>query len=403
MPSGWLLFPPQSVDLTEDWAEYHAKYTFKDGTFTAERRLVIKRDKIPLADWDKYLAFRRSIFEDESRMEPIENSAAPPQGNQSVSFDSGMSEIRAELFQNMLPLRNVVTVLMEEPPASGDELTKAATRAHDALDAIEIKSGELAPTDANSLYWVQALAAGWCIRGWAALATNDLPTAENYLHAAWDLSQDQVSGYLLGRVLEAKHDKTAAAHQYELAYITGAHSVFGGFSPWDADIRQRIADAYGDLTGKELTATSLNHGAYTRSLQEELDKSTEVRSIVHTTKLTGDGYFVVAFEVGKPAATTFLGGDKTFASLLPVLRAHTFSPDLPSSSKARLLREVHLVCSPWAGCDAYLLLPGAVQLPARVIQVAAPTGREITDPCEWKICPSARRSNSENGEASFAA
>ena len=67
IPAGWTLYPPTGVDLKEDWAEYHSSYVFKDGTYTAERRLVMKKDKIPLDQWDKYLAFRRGIFEDEER------------------------------------------------------------------------------------------------------------------------------------------------------------------------------------------------------------------------------------------------------------------------------------------------------------------------------------------------
>lgn len=379
IPSGWLLFPPQSTDLTEDWAEYHAQYHFKDGTFTAERRLVIRKDKIPLADWDKYLAFRRGIFEDESRMEPVMNPGAPaPPGAASASSDAGLSGIRAEMFQNMMPLRDVVTALMADPPASGDSLSKAVASSSDALNAIEAKSTTLASDDANALYWAQALAAGWCIRGWAALAADDLPAADNYLRAAWALSQDPVSGYLLGRLLEAKHEKAAAAHQYELAHITSARSVFGGLSPWDSDIRQRIADAYQRLAGKELTATGLNHGSYLGSLQAELDKSTEIRNIVRSTRLSGDGYYVLAFEPGKPATTTFLSGEKGFESLVPILKAHAFPSELPTGSKARLLRELHVICSPWAGCDAYLMLPGSVQLPSHVIQITTPNGRKIT-------------------------
>jgi hypothetical protein len=59
------------------------------------------------------------------------------------------------------------------------------------------------------------------------------------------------------------------------------------------------------------------------------------------------------------------------------LQAHSFPSQLPSSSKARLMREVRIVCSPWAGCDAYLLLPGAIEIPARpILRVTnSPKGR----------------------------
>jgi len=67
VPKGWSLVPQQDVNLTEDWAEYHAAYSFKDDIFAAERRLVIKKSKVPLDQWEKYLAFRRAINQDEVR------------------------------------------------------------------------------------------------------------------------------------------------------------------------------------------------------------------------------------------------------------------------------------------------------------------------------------------------
>jgi hypothetical protein len=37
---------------------------------------------------------------------------------------------------------------------------------------------------------------------------------------------------------------------------------------------------------------------------------------------------------------------------------------LPTGSKVRLVREVHMVCSPYGGCDACMLLPAKVEIPA---------------------------------------
>lgn len=370
IPSGWILVPPQSVDLTEDWAEYHAKYSFKDGVFSAERRLAVKKDKMPLADWDKYLAFRRAIYEDEVRMEPIMNPAAPPPpGASAESFDPAINAIHAEIAQAMLPLRDTVLTLTANPPAGSDALNKAAAGARDVLDAVEKKSISLPPSDPHSLFWAQALANAWCVRGWTALANNDPSTAESYLRAAWRLNPDLFNGYLLARVLEAKGEKAAAAHQYELAWISGAGSLLLGFASPDFNLHQVLLDAYRRVAGKELTATPLNHGAYTGSLQAEIDSSHEIHRILHSTHLTGDGYFALAFQAGKPPKASFLSGGNGFSSLASVLEAHPFVVQLPSGSKALLLREVRMACSPWAGCDAYLLNASSVHTPQAAIPV----------------------------------
>lgn len=223
--------------------------------------------------------------------------------------------------------------------------------------------------NSQSLFWAQLLAYGWSTLGWAELETNDLATAETYLRAAWRLSHDRNSGYLLGRTLEAKGNKTAAVHQYELAHVTTVQNPLGGFLGSTYNVDELLAASYLKLTGKALNATAFNRGVYNGSLQAELDKETEIRPLVRTTNLTGSGLYSVAFEEGKPANVTFIGGDTGFASLGPTLRAHAFPAVLPAGSKAQLLREVRIVCSPYAGCDAYLLLPTAVERPSRSITV----------------------------------
>ena len=58
------MIPPNNIDIVEDWAEYHAAYTFSNGIFSAERLLLIKKNTVPLWQWDAYLDFRRGIDRD---------------------------------------------------------------------------------------------------------------------------------------------------------------------------------------------------------------------------------------------------------------------------------------------------------------------------------------------------
>ena len=62
---------------------------------------------------------------------------------------------------------------------------------------------------------------------------------------------------------------------------------------------------------------------------------------------------------------------------VPALESHSFPAQLPSGSKARLMREVRIVCSPWAGCDAYLVLPGSIEIPPKTVVTVTnlPKGR----------------------------
>jgi hypothetical protein len=378
LPTGWIMTPPKNVDLKEDWLEYHSKYSFKDGTFTADRSAVVKKTKVPLEQWDKYLAFRRGMFEDLNNQTLISPTAHAPKSGQKTILGSNSqfmvqgrstgpfsNEVNDELMADMQLLRDASAILEADPPASQEDIAKAVNLSRKAVDAIEAESLKLSPSDVSSLYWTQFLSNAWSIRGWPALEAKDLVTAETYLRAAWQLSQDQISGYQLGRVLEAKGDKTAAAHQYELAHVSTINNSFGGFNSSGYKVEDRIAESYKKLTGNEMTATALNHGQYNGSLRAELDNELEIRSFTRTSKLTGEVLFSLAYEAGKPSKTYLLQGDAKFTYLGALLEAHKFGVLLPAGSKARLLREVRLMCSEYGGgCDAYMLLPTALHIPA---------------------------------------
>jgi tetratricopeptide (TPR) repeat protein/transglutaminase-like putative cysteine protease len=64
LPSGFTPKVPDKVDLTEDFADFHASYAFKDGVLTATRTLIIKKNDVPLSEWDAYQKFSKAISDD---------------------------------------------------------------------------------------------------------------------------------------------------------------------------------------------------------------------------------------------------------------------------------------------------------------------------------------------------
>jgi tetratricopeptide (TPR) repeat protein len=372
LPKGWSLDPQGNVDLKEDWAEYHATYSLKDGVYFAERKLLLKKNKVPLEDWDKYLAFRRAIYADEVKTTWLVGANGPSGGGSgfTASFQPYVlggsrlsSELREEIMNVLEPASSAEEILEPVAPPSAADLAKASILARQAVDELEEKSATLSASDLNSIYWMQGLSNAWSALGWSAYKSKDLATAENYLRAAWRLSQDRQSGFRLGQTLEAKGEKQAAAHQYELAVITAFSPAFGEPPVMGNESGQMVMDAYKQLTGHELKATSLKNGQYNGSLREELDKMIEVHPAIPTTKLNGTAFFVFAFALGNPTHVTLVGGDKALSSLTPALQAHPFPGVLPTGSKAVLLREARVICSQWSGCDVDFLLPTAVTTP----------------------------------------
>ena len=380
LPAGWTIVSSPGVDVTEDWAEYHSKYTFKDGSYVADRQLIVKKNKMPLDQWEKYLAFRRSMYEDESRMTPLMGANGPSLAGAAIpfgprGFDPNPDGVRREIYDSVSASRDALNLLARDAPASADGAAKAVDLSNKNVTDIESKTQSLKTEDMHSLYWGQALACAWSTRGWAALEAHDLKAAESYLRAAWRLGQDRLTGYQLGRMMEAQGNRAAAIHQYQLAQATGVQNPLDADSTSGYNVEDHLAASYKKLTGRDIDAPSLNHGEYNGSLRAELDNEEQVKQLTKTSKLTGSGLFVLAFEAGKPAKATPIHGDKGMEVMAGTLQAHAFGTVLPAGSKAKLLREVRIVCTPWAGCDAYLLLPTSIQFPSIDITPAgAPKG-----------------------------
>jgi len=76
------------------------------------------------------------------------------------------------------------------------------------------------------------------------------------------------------------------------------------------------------------------------------------------------GYFAFTYAEDGTIRATLISGDPGFALFVHLLQAHRFPVLLPTGSKVRLVREVHMVCSPYGGCDACMLLRAKVEIPA---------------------------------------
>ena len=99
LPSGWTITLPKDVDINEDWLEYRAVYSFRNGVFSAERTLAVRKPEIPLDQWERYLAFRRGMFEDWSREALIRPAlgAPPPEPASAAAFPQGsLGRVRSD-------------------------------------------------------------------------------------------------------------------------------------------------------------------------------------------------------------------------------------------------------------------------------------------------------------------
>jgi tetratricopeptide (TPR) repeat protein len=77
LPKDYNLDVPKSVNLKEDFAEYHASYALKDGALITDRRLVISVSEVPIAQYEKYKAFRKQVNDDHDVQIALTHSSGP--------------------------------------------------------------------------------------------------------------------------------------------------------------------------------------------------------------------------------------------------------------------------------------------------------------------------------------
>jgi tetratricopeptide (TPR) repeat protein len=80
LPKGYWPALPDKVDLKEDYAEYHASYSRKDGVVTTERRFVIKLRDVPASEYDAFKKFAKAVADDHEVYAAV-NSGSPPENS----------------------------------------------------------------------------------------------------------------------------------------------------------------------------------------------------------------------------------------------------------------------------------------------------------------------------------
>ncbi len=76
LPEGYTLTAPAKVHLTEQFAEYTSVSTVADGVMTTNREMVIKKNEVALADWERFRKFGRAIYDDEYNLLRLEGSGS---------------------------------------------------------------------------------------------------------------------------------------------------------------------------------------------------------------------------------------------------------------------------------------------------------------------------------------
>jgi tetratricopeptide (TPR) repeat protein/transglutaminase-like putative cysteine protease len=76
LPPGYLASAPPKCNLKETYAEYNSNTVIEGGVMTTTRELVLKKNEVPLSDWESYRKFGRTVNDDEYNYIHLDGSSA---------------------------------------------------------------------------------------------------------------------------------------------------------------------------------------------------------------------------------------------------------------------------------------------------------------------------------------
>ena len=139
LPSGYSPELPGKIDLKEDFAAYHATYSFKDGVLHTERSLTVKLREIPLTEYEAYKKFAKAVNDDHERYVPLSNGT------------------RSREVATVSSLQDALRQLPDSTNAGALELevdAKSELQRGDSKAAIESLRGAVAADDKFARAWV---------------------------------------------------------------------------------------------------------------------------------------------------------------------------------------------------------------------------------------------------------
>jgi tetratricopeptide (TPR) repeat protein/transglutaminase-like putative cysteine protease len=89
LPSGYSADVPADSHLVEPFAEYNSQTRIANGVITASREMIVKKQEVPLSDWERFHSFGRGVSDDESNLSTLNGTSRPPDLNASGSGKKG--------------------------------------------------------------------------------------------------------------------------------------------------------------------------------------------------------------------------------------------------------------------------------------------------------------------------
>jgi tetratricopeptide (TPR) repeat protein len=228
------------------------------------------------------------------------------------------------------------------------DLPTAEANSKKAMETLEKQTSQITLGNLikEDLQHVNLLTAVWDTMGWVYFRENNLPQAENYVGAAWKVTQHSEVGDHLGQIYEKQGKLADAANVYKLSLAAETLSP----DPSGTDAIQASLDR---LKPK-------GHSPSEGDPNQDLAK---LRTIPVPKTATGTADFFLLVSADKVEDAQFIGGDEGLKAASPELLKIDVSGQIPKGSSAKMVRRGTLYCSDAGSqCQFTMLLPQSVTI-----------------------------------------
>ena len=224
------------------------------------------------------------------------------------------------------------------------DLPNAETASKKAMGILEKQTAEisLGNLTRDDLAHINLLTAVWDTMGWIYFREGKMAEAENYVGAAWTVTQHSEVGDHLGQIYEKQGKLQEAAKTWNLAL--SAETLSPDPSGTES-MRQQLAT---------LTAKGVATGGNAAS-----ENLAEMRTVsVPKQWKSGTADFFVLISASKTENAQFIGGDEHLKDAASELLKVKFTGQIPNGSQAKIVRRGTLNCSDTSDkCTFTTLLP----------------------------------------------
>jgi tetratricopeptide (TPR) repeat protein/transglutaminase-like putative cysteine protease len=207
-------------------------------------------------------------------------------------------------------------------------------------DASDISLDNLLPDDPRTIFTLTHV---WDTLGWVHFRMGHLDLAEDYLNAAWSLSQSPVIADHLGQVYEKEGKK----HEAAVAYAHALSAISG--TPEETRARWTAVRTSGKDQSGEQPDPLVLQDLRTFHLGKLIDG-----------RATAEFFVLFGPDSASPAALFIKGSDKLLDAGKKIEKTN-FHVAFPKGSSAHILRRGILDCEPETQCLFVLLPPESVQ------------------------------------------